>query len=70
MIGPDCPRCFFGEIEDGECTDCGLDAEDVAYAMFDGDALDEFGECPVCHEMLGVNEDGEAVCLWCTEGIA
>lgn len=70
MIGPDCPRCFFGEIVDGECIDCGLDAVDVAYAMVGGDSLDEFDECPVCHEVLGVNEDGEAVCLWCTEGIA
>lgn len=66
----DCPRCFFGEIVAGECIDCGLDAEDFAYAMFEGDSLDEFGECPVCHEILGVAEDGELVCLWCTEGIA
>lgn len=35
-----------------------------------GDSLDEFDECPVCHVMLVVNEDGESVCLWCTEGIA
>lgn len=68
----DCPRCFFGQVVDGECIDCGLDAEDVALGMFDSesDSLDEFGECPVCHEILGVGEDGELVCLWCTEGIA
>lgn len=72
MSGPDCPRCIFGEIEDGECTDCGFDADDLDESLHgDGESsLDEFDECPVCHETLGVNEDGEAVCLWCTEGIA